>query len=267
MLLLPIDAEVLTLIGGYTKQAILGMARIGACFAWIPYLSSGAIPSKLTRSVLALTVLIGIWPATALSADTGPATGMLLALCVEALIGTVIGLTVSLPFLVFHGFGAMVDNQRGASVSSMLDPLSGIEATELANLLQMFSLVIFLASGGLTSLLEVVHGSYRLVPTGGGFVPDLGSVHTYMGTLLAAALRMAAPVLLLLLVLELFLGVLSRFAQQMNAFSVSLTVKSFVAFLALLVYLMPAMVTEVDALWQAHSALDMLGPARPGQSR
>jgi type III secretion protein T len=122
-------------------------------------------------------------------------------------------------------------------------------------------------SGGLTSLLEVVHGSYRAIPMGARFVPDMGSVHAYMGTLLAAALRMAAPVLLLLLVLELFLGVLSRFAQQMNAFSVSLTVKSFVAFLALLVYLMPTMATQVDALWQARVPLDIPGAIRPGEVR
>jgi type III secretion protein SpaR/YscT/HrcT len=267
MLLLPIDAEVLHLIGAHTNRIILGMARIGACFAWVPYLSSGAIPSKLTRSVLALTVLIGIWPVTAANPDSEPVTGMLLALGMEALIGTAIGLTVAFPFMVFHGFGAMVDNQRGASVSSMLDPVSGIEATEMANFLQMFSLVVFLMSGGLTSLLEVVHGSYRAIPMGARFVPDMGSVHAYMGTLLAAALRMAAPVLLLLLVLELFLGVLSRFAQQMNAFSVSLTVKSFVAFLALLVYLMPTMVTQVDALWHVRVPLDMPGTTRPGEVR
>jgi type III secretion protein T len=65
----------------------------------------------------------------------------------------------------------------------------------------------------------------------------------------------------LLLLVEVFLGVLSRFAQQMNAFSVSLAVKSFVAFLALAVYLMPMLQNELPAMWKVKSAERLLYPS------
>ncbi|WP_445147341.1 type III secretion system export apparatus subunit SctT [Dyella sp. Tek66A03] len=259
------DIELAGLSANYASQAILGMARIGACFAWLPYLSAGAIPSKVPRSVLALVTLIGFWPVTATAIVPQDMPGMLLAVGMEALVGTAIGLMVSLPFHTFHALGAIVDNQRGASISSTLDPISGIEATETANLLQMFSVVIFLTSGGLLSLLEVIQASYSLLPMGGRFVPNLHSMHIFMATLLAGAVRMALPVLLLLFVVEVFLGVLSRFAQQMNAFSVSLALKSFLAFLALLVYLSPTMVDQVPSLWMTHGGLDMID-SHSGQS-
>jgi type III secretion protein T len=49
-------------------------------------------------------------------------------------------------------------------------------------------------------------------------------------------LVISAPVVATLLLSEALLGLLARFAPQMNAFSVSLTVKSAVALLVLLLY-------------------------------
>lgn len=255
----PLDLEIIGLLGDQAGKAVLGMARVLTCFAWLPYLSSGAISSKMTRSAVALLVVIGIWPVVENVAVPPTMPEFFAAAGVEVLVGTALGLMMALPFHAFHAFGAIVDNQRGASISSALDPLNGIEATETANLLQMFSAVIFLQTGGLDEVLQVIHNSYGLAPAGARFFPDAASVHAYMGNLLAAAVRMSAPVLLLLFLMEIVLGILSRFAQQMNAFSVALAVKSLLAFLALLVYLMPVMIGEVPALWGARSPLQILG--------
>lgn len=254
----PLDQQVLELIGPQMSAAAIGVARIGACFAWLPYLSSGTIASKLTRALVSFVVLLGIWPVTAPLQAPPDMLGVLWMAGQEVVIGTLIGLTVSLPFHAFHALGAIVDTQRGASMGSMLDPSSGIEATETANLLQMFSVVVFLASGGLLLVMEVLLSSYQLVPM--GYVPELrlSEVHTFMATLLGAGVRMASPVLVLLLAVEIFLGVLSRFAQQLNAFSLALAVKSFIALLALLLYLAPMMVDQLTALWEPQPSLDML---------
>jgi type III secretion protein T len=204
--------------------------------------------------------MIGMWPVTESVARPSDTLGLLFALFSEALIGTMLGLMLALPYHVFHALGSIIDSQRGASVGAMLDPLSGVEATELANLLQMFSAVVFLVAGGLVPLLEAVQASYTLIPMGTRVVPELGSVHSFVDVMLSAAMRMAAPVLLLLFLVEIVLGVLSRFAQQMNAFSVSLAVKSFLAFLAMLFYLMLVMTDQVPVLWRTYSPLRVLLP-------
>lgn len=244
----------------HAVPAALGMARLAACFAWIPYLSSGALPSRMLRMLLALIVLVGMWPVTAEMQRPEGLLGLALAAMVEAMIGTTLGLMLALPYHVFHAIGSVIDTQRGAGVGAMLDPLTGVEATETANLLQMFSAVVFLVAGGLVPLMEAVQGSYTLIPMGTGFLPDLPSVHGFMDIVFSAALRMAAPVLLLLFLVEVVLGVLSRFAQQLNAFSVSLSVKSFLAFLAMLFYFMPVMTDQVPALWRLHPPLRGLLP-------
>ena len=261
MFLAPLDMEFTALAREYGYRAAIGLVRITACFAWLPYLSSGAISSKLTRTVLSAAVLVGMWPVTQGLTRPVDIFDALCLLAMEVMIGTSLGLLMAFPYHAFHAVGALVDNQRGASISSALDPLSGIEATETANLLQLFSAVLFLSLGGLTALLDALHESYLWMPVGAAFEFEWESIHRHMGALLSAGVRMAAPVILLLLLLEVFLGVLSRFAQQMNAFSVSLAVKSFVAFLALSIYFTPMLARELPAIWQAKSVERLIRPA------
>lgn len=250
-----LDGQIIAALRDHAVPAALGLARLLACFAWLPYLGAGVMPSRLLRVVLALVVLVGIWPVTAEMQHPQGIVGLALATVVEAIIGTVLGLLLALPYHVFHAVGAMIDTQRGAGVGAILDPLSGVEATETSQLLQMFSAVVFLVAGGLVPLLEAVHGSYGLVPMGSSFVPEIVHIHAYMDVVFSAATRMAAPVLLLLFLVEVLLGVLSRFAQQLNAFSVSLAVKTFLAFLAMLFYFMQVMSEQVPALWRLYPAL------------
>lgn len=260
VVLSPLDRELIALIHENALPAMLGSARIGAILYWLPYLSAGAISSGVARSALAMAVLVGMWPVTASAQIPQDAYGMLVAVGAEVLVGSAIGLMVSLPFHVFHALGAIIDNQRGASISASLDPLSGIEATETANLLNMLSTVVFLASGGMLAILKIIQASYELVPMGARWVVRDVAVTQYFGLLLAESLRMAMPVLLVLFLVEVFLGVLSRFAEQMNPFAVSLGVKSFVAFLAFLTYGMWMLVDEVPSLWRLHDGLELIGP-------
>lgn len=253
-----LDAQLIHALSGYLVPAALGLTRLLACFAWLPYLGAGALPSRMLRVAVALVVLVGLWPVTDLQTRPAGLLGLALATGREALVGTALGLMLALPYHVFHAMGSLVDTQRGAGVGAMMDPLSGVEATEMANLLQMMSAAVFLLAGGLLPLLQVLQQSYAVVPIGADFVPSLGSVHTLMDGVLGAALRMAAPVILLLFLVEIMLGVLSRFAQQLNAFSVSLAVKSIIAFAALLVYLMGTISGQVPALWRQYPALRVL---------
>ncbi|WP_282296413.1 type III secretion system export apparatus subunit SctT [Stenotrophomonas sp. PS02289] len=265
MQLSPLDAELVALSRDHLLPLVLGLARIGACLVWVPYLAPGVMPAKMTRTVVAVMVLIGLWPST-----VGTATGMpqdMLSmggvLLREVLIGTAIGIVVALPFHIFHGMGAIVDNQRGAGVGAMLDPVSGMEATELANLLQLMSVVVFMATGGMIVLLEVIQDSYTLVPMGGAISLNLDNIQGFASTLLAGAVRMALPVLLLLFLVEILLGTLSRFAQQLNPFSISLAIKSLIAFIALFLYLMPTIARQVPLIRDSTDALKLLLGATP----
>ena len=61
MQLSPLDAELVALSRDHLLPLVLGMARIGACLVWVPYLAPGVMPAKMTRTVVTVMVLIGLW--------------------------------------------------------------------------------------------------------------------------------------------------------------------------------------------------------------
>jgi type III secretion protein SpaR/YscT/HrcT len=253
------DAGLVALVRDNVHLAILGLARVAPCFAWLPYLESGAVSSRVTKTAIAFLVVLGLWQEEAVAPATTELVDFLVLVAREALVGTAIGLGIALPFHIFHAIGSVIDNQRGASISSSIDPLNGIDSSETSKLLQMFCTVVFLQTGGLQEILAIVRKSYQVVPTGTWLIPDLDAVTGYIATLLEAAIVIAAPVLLVLFLVEVLLGVLSRFAQQMNAFAVSLSVKSFVAFIALALYLGSLLTEHFPTRWEANDPLRLLG--------
>ncbi|MGL4930199.1 MAG: flagellar biosynthetic protein FliR, partial [Plesiomonas sp.] len=75
----------------------------------------------------------------------------------------------------------------------------------------------------------------------GGCRPPLDPVLGLLNQIISKAIVLASPVVAALLLSEMVLGLLSRFAPQMNAFAVSLTVKSGVAIAILLLYFSPVL--------------------------
>ncbi|MGL9735337.1 MAG: flagellar biosynthetic protein FliR [Symbiopectobacterium sp.] len=63
-------------------------------------------------------------------------------------VGLIIAGFLYLPCWVMHAMGSFIDNQRGATLSSSIDPLSGVDTSELANFFNLLAAVILLQSGG-----------------------------------------------------------------------------------------------------------------------
>lgn len=84
------------------------------------------------------------------------------------------------------------------------------------------------------------------------FSADLPRVGALLTDLVAHGLALAAPVLIVMFVTDALLGLFSRFCPQVNAFSLSLTVKSIVAFAVFHLYFVYAAPHELTALLHAH---------------
>jgi type III secretion protein T len=105
-------------------------------------------------------------------------------------------------------------------------------------------------------LLEVITKSYQLCDPLGDCSLALPPILLILTKVMAKALVLASPVVAALLLSEIALGLLSRFAPQMNAFSISLTIKSAIALLILLLYfspILPSMVGELSLQPEALS--------------
>ncbi|XLM19521.1 flagellar biosynthetic protein FliR, partial [Chromobacterium piscinae] len=58
------------------------------------------------------------------------------------------------PFWAFHALGSVIDNQRGATLSSSIDPANGVDTSEMANLFNLFSAAVYLQGGGMELMLD-----------------------------------------------------------------------------------------------------------------
>jgi type III secretory pathway component EscT len=83
-----------------------------------------------------------------------------------------------------------------------------------------------------------------------------------LNSLLESAIILASPVIAGLLLSEFTLGLLSRFTPQLNAFSISLTVKSVVTFFILLIYFSPLSPDQISHFFLIKSQISFWFKAR-----
>lgn len=166
------------------------------------------------------------------------ATGVLAyigAILHEVVIGLAIGLVTT---LFFHGFlfaGKVIGRTMGFGMMNVADPMSQASIPVIGQLLNLMVLVLFLMIGGHHFLLQAVDESFVAIPLGGGgFDARLVEGFTRMSAdIFTIGIKIAAPVLVAILVAEFALGFLARSVPQMNVWILGFPLKIGVGMLTL----------------------------------
>ena len=223
---------------------LLTFARCWGFFAVIPQFGEMEMPTGVK-----MTLIASITPFIATGQDVphellaNHAT-MFLLLAKEVLLGLFVGFLVSLPLRLPQLIGDMVDNQRGAAVTSQFNPALGEDSSILGQLLLMCLLTYFYSEGGFDRFIGILSGTFSLQPvtsfefTLGDNIKDVAFVviKNYMHLFAILAL----PMMLVMFMADFSLGMSSKFAQSLNVFSLSQSIKAVVA-LAMLVAMHPKM--------------------------
>ncbi|WP_269764628.1 type III secretion system export apparatus subunit SctT [Burkholderia ubonensis] len=234
-------------VHGWLMAGLLAMARVAPVFFLLPFFNT-SVMTGVVRTPVIILVAHALWPHQADVLLSWGTWRYLELLGREVAIGLLIACVVVWPLWVCHALGSVLDNQRGATLGSIIDPINGAEMTETANLLNLFAAAVFLEGGGLSLMLDTFAASYRLCDPLTGCSPTWPQLFSMLGDLTGKALILASPAVAALLLSEAVLGLLSRFAPQMNAFAVSLTVKSAIAWLILLIYFGPVLPDAIRTL-------------------
>ena len=220
---------------GWTMPRILGM------FIAVPIFPRSALPGMLRLGVaagLGLVVaptLMGLAESTSLQ---GPRIGLLVVK--EAFVGFAFGCLMAMPFWAFEAVGFLVDNQRGASIASTLNPLTGNDSSPLGILFNQAFIVFFFISGGFTLMLDMLYESFRIWPVFSWW-PHLMAesvpmwIHQIL-RLVELTLLLSAPVIVAMFLAEMGLALVSRFVPQLQVFFLAMPIKSALAFLVLILY-------------------------------
>lgn len=136
----------------------------------------------------------------------------------ETAVGLALGLAVRILVAVAEGAGHLAGHQVGLSYGAMIDPQSGVRNSTLAVLYTNLTLVLCLLLGVHHEVVRAWVASYEALPIGLGQVDaNLGVVVArILGVVMAGALRLAAPIIAVLLIVEVMMGLMSRAAPSLN---------------------------------------------------
>ena len=215
-------------------------ARMLGMFTVLPIFSRLGL-TGLLRGGVALALALPLAPGLQAATDPMLRGGgtLTLLLVKEAAIGLVIGLVAGVPFWAAQTAGELLDQQRGSQSALVPDP-SGEEAGVTGTLLLLTSATVFLGAGGLRLLQDGVFESYALWPVASltpAFSTDAGlRALGVLDRLLGGGLVLASPLLVAMLLAEVALGLVSRFAPQLNVFDLAMPVKGIVHAVGLPIY-------------------------------
>jgi flagellar biosynthesis protein FliR len=142
------------------------------------------------------------------------------------------GFVAACMFRASEAAGWLTDVLRGANLAEAIAPEQGSRSSPLGDLLLLLAVVIFLEMGGAGILATALARSYEAVPLG---APSPGPATLHAAALLVvaasaklieAAIGLAAPALVALLLADLALGALGRAVPQIPLYFVGMPAKA-----------------------------------------
>ena len=225
----------------------LVMFRVGGLFLLSPMISGRSIPIRV-RVMLVIIFSAGIMVALPpRSLDLPHLTlGGVAALAVgETLVGFVIGFLAMAPIVAMQLAGHMMGYQMGLGLAQSYNPELDTSAGVMSMLTFLVGTALFVAIGGVEALFVALLTSFDTMPPGG---VSLGGIPAHAATDVLhvgfeLALRIAAPVIVVMLLENVSTGIIMKTLPQVNIMSFGFAAKNLIGLLML-----------VLSLWAINSA-------------
>lgn len=158
----------------------------------------------------------------------------------EFFIGYLIGYIANMIIEGVRLSGNIISIQTGLSMSQALDPITGVEATELSRIYIFFATLIFLGTGAHQMLFMTVFDSFQSIPMGMVSAIDANLANIIcqiFSSMFKIGFGIALPIFAVLLTTDVLLGMTSKMMPQMNIYMVALPVKIYIGLFLILAFL------------------------------
>ncbi len=206
---------------------LLVLARVSGVTVFVPLPGLSATP-QITRIVLSLAItiaLIEVWPAP--NPNEVSFGGLAGSIAAEFSFGLMVGVAVSLLFEGFQLASQMIGLQAGYSYASTIDPTTQADSGILQVLTQLAAGYLFFVMGMDREVIRILAYSLDKVPVGSYFSSAhvAGTIIQLGSAVFMTGLRLAMPVVALLLLVDISFAILGKVHQQLQLISVSFSVK------------------------------------------
>ncbi len=240
---------------------VLVLARVSGIFSVAPIFGQARVPGQV-RIILSVAMAAAVTPVVTtpvLLADKH-LLPFVLALGREAVIGLSIGLVATLLLSAAQMAGELMDHSIGFGLSGMIDPVTNMQMPVIAKFLELLTALLFLSSGAYQYLIKALADSYMVL--GPGEPSNLAfaarPITALFISMFIVALKIAAPILGILLLLDLALGLVARTTPQMNLLMVGFPLKIGGGMAAVLVALPVIGVVMTQVLGGMYGDIQML---------
>jgi flagellar biosynthetic protein FliR len=212
---------------------LLTLMRISLVLFLMPFYGGEQLPATV-KGALCVVLAWALWPQLSFPGEMMPKSMWLIALMLvgEVILGLCLMLVVRVLFAAVQTGGQIIGFQMGFSMINVIDPLTGQQVVITSHFLYMTTLLTFLALDGHLYLLRGLADSFALVPPGGILItPALhGGLMELAADMFLLAVRIAAPVMAALFLVDLALALVGRAAPQMHVLILGFPIKIAVGF-------------------------------------
>ncbi|MGE4312970.1 MAG: flagellar biosynthetic protein FliR [Pseudobdellovibrionaceae bacterium] len=221
-------------IGVYTF--LLVFVRIGTALMLLPGFGDTYTPTNI-RLYTALAISLVLFPAlkTYMPPEVPGTFAFFMLIIAEFMIGAFIGIVSRILLLALDTAGMVISMQAGLANAQIFNPQLSSQASITGTFFLISGVMLIFATDLHHFLIAGMVNSYKMFPV--GEIPDSGSMAQIVTRAVASAfyagIHIAAPFIVITLLLYIGMGVLSRLMPQLQIFLLGVSVQLILSFLIL----------------------------------
>ncbi len=206
-------------------RVVFLMTRLGAALLAAPFFGATSVPVSVRVSITgALAIFVSIsmpsvqTPAALISLDG------ILAILGEVIVGLALGFVLQMAFAAPTVAAELIGGGMGMSMAVSPDAMGGGTTSSFGQYFMIVLTLIFLATGAHLDWIALVTESYNAFPPGQTWLgaERFAAIAGFASFMFETAVRIALPVTLILLLVQVLTGILSRSAPSLNLFALGL---------------------------------------------
>lgn len=223
---------------------MITFVRIGAAATIMPGIGDSFVPQNI-RLYFAVALSFVLMPLVMpFLPSPVPSTVMLLVLIAsEFIVGIFIGTVARILISALDTAGMVISMQSGLGNAQVFNPSMATQGSLVGALLSVTGVVMIFVTNMHHLLIYGLIGSYEVFPV--GQIPDTGSMAELISKAVAGSfmvgIQIAAPFIVLSMMLYIGMGVLSRLMPQVQVFMLSLPLQITLSLLTLMLSFSAAM--------------------------
>jgi type III secretory pathway component EscT len=214
-------------------------SRLIPILVFVPAFGGQLVP---VRFRIAITIVIAVAvaplvPLGGLSTSRVDTTLKLLNVVVEFFAGMMISLVMSLVFYIASSSGEIIDTLRGQTLAQVLVPQMSTQSSQFAQFFLQFTIVVFFVIDAHHFFIDAFIRSYSSVPImevlesltcSGWRAIKIDQFLHLIPYMVESAILLAAPVVIVMIIIDLMLGIVNRIVPPIQVFQLGLPVKMWI---------------------------------------